>query len=325
MTLPRGVARQMRAFRLVLMSATLSVAPLYGAVAAQAALPCEPCGKPPSKHVVVVDGHPLSVWAKRPASPRGAVLLVHGRRWSSLPNFDLRGPGEQRSVMDALAARGFAAYAVDMRGYGATARDGTGWITPDRAAADLAAVLDWIARQEAGTRPSLLGYSRGSMIALLAAQRSPEKLSTLILYAFPGDIDARRPVAGDPATPPRARNTREGAGEDFITPGAASAALREAFVSAAIAADPITVDWARMHELNATDPSAVHVPTLMIAGSRDPLAAGTAHGRLFARLGTEDRAWVILPNADHAAHIEHSHEAFIHAITSFLMRPRKTP
>ena len=315
----------MRALRIVLMSAALCAASLYGAVGAQAVLPCEPCGKPPSKHVVIADGHPLTVWAKRPASPRGAILLVHGRRWSSLPNFDLRVAGEQRSVMDALAAKGFAAYAVDMRGYGATPRDSTGWITPDRAAADLAALLDWIARQEDGTRPSLLGYSRGSTVALLAAHRYPEKLSTLILYAFPVDIDTKRPVAADPVTPPRARNTREGAGEDFITPSAASAALREAFVSAAIAADPITVDWARMHELNATDPSAVHVPTLMIAGSRDPLAAGTTHSRLFARLGTEDRAWVVLPNADHAAHVEHSHDAFIHAIASFLTRPRKTP
>lgn len=314
----------MRAVRLVLMSAALSVAPLYGAAAAQAVLPCEECGKPPSKHTVIADGHPLTVWAKRPASPRGAILLVHGRRWSSLPNFDLRVRGEHRSVMDAFAAKGFAAYALDMRGYGATARDSTGWITPDRAAADLAAVLDWIARRE-DTRPSLLGYSRGSTVALLAAQRYPEKLSTLILYAFPVDIDTKRPVADDPVTPPRARNTREGAGEDFITPSAVSLSLREAFVSAAITADPITVDWARMHELNATDPSAVRVPTLMIAGSRDPLAAGTSHSRLFARLGTEDRAWVVLPNADHAAHIEHSHDAFIHAITSFLTRPRTTP
>lgn len=197
----------MRAPRLALMSAALCVAPLYGAVGAQAVLPCEPCGKPPSKHVVIVDGHPMTVWVKRPASPRGAILLVHGRRWSSLPNFDLRVPGEPRSVMDALATRGFATYAVDMRGYGATARDSTGWITPDRAAADLAALLDWIARREDGARPSLLGYSRGSTVALLAAQRYPEKLSTLILYAFPVDIDPKRPVADDPVTPPRAGNT----------------------------------------------------------------------------------------------------------------------
>lgn len=61
----------MRALRIVLMSAALCVASLYGAVGAQTVLPCEPCGKPPSKHVVIADGHPLTVWAK-PASTRGA-------------------------------------------------------------------------------------------------------------------------------------------------------------------------------------------------------------------------------------------------------------
>ena len=36
-------------------------------------------------------------------------------------------------------------------------------------------------------------------VALVATQRYPDKLSTLILYAFPVDIDAKRPVADDPS------------------------------------------------------------------------------------------------------------------------------
>jgi len=308
----------------MMLVAALGLMTLHASLDAQETRPaCAPCGKAPSKHIVSADGHPITVWAKRPASPRGAILLVHGRRWSALPNFDLRVPGEQRSVMDAFAASGYAAYAVDLRGYGATSRDSTGWLTPDRAAADVAAVLDWIARQEQDRRPVLLGYSRGSTIALLVAQRHPEKLSALVLYAFPVHIDSMRPVRPDPASPPRARNTREGAAEDFITPGAVSPALRAAYVNAAIAADPITVDWARMHEFNAMDPAAVRIPTLLIAGARDPLAAGTSHSRLFTRLGTDDRSWIVLPEADHAAHIETSHDAFIQAVTTFLSRPRE--
>jgi pimeloyl-ACP methyl ester carboxylesterase len=231
--------------------------------------------------------------------------------------------------MDDLAANGYAVYALDMRGYGATPRDSSGWLTPDRAAADVSVVLDWIAQQHdvrstAGdSRPVLLGYSRGSTIAILAAQRHPEKLGALILYAFPVDIDSLRPPAADPASPSRIRNTREGAAEDFLTPAAVTSAVREAYVAAAIAADPVTADWAKLYQFNAMDPAALHLPTLLIEGSRDPLAAGTGHSRLFARLGTEDRSWVILPNADHAAHVENAHDAFIHAITSFLARPRQ--
>ena len=282
------------------------------------------------RHVVVADDrHQLTVWSKRPVTtPTGSILLLHGRRWSAIPNFDLQVPGPNRSVMDALVARGYAVYALDMRGNGATARDASGWLTPNRAVADVAATLDWIADREriragrAVPRPALLGYSRGSGTAMLAAQRYPGTLSALVLYAFSFDVDTMLPRVTDPARPPRARNTPEGAAEDFILPAAVARVVRDAYVRAALQSDPVTVDWRRMDEFNALDPSAVRVPTLVISGARDPYASGTAHTRLFAKLATEDRSWVVLPNASHVAHIERSHEAWIHAVTTFLARPR---
>ena len=78
-----------------------------------------------------VDGHSLAVWSKLPARPRAVMLLVHGRTWSSRPDFDLQAPGEELSLMDGLVAMDIAAYAVDLRGYGATPRDASGWLTPD--------------------------------------------------------------------------------------------------------------------------------------------------------------------------------------------------
>ena len=38
--------------------------------------------------------------------------------------------------MMALNEHGYTAYAVDQRGYGSTPRDASGWLTPDRAAAE---------------------------------------------------------------------------------------------------------------------------------------------------------------------------------------------
>ena len=70
------------------------------------------------------------------------MVLLHGRTWSARPNFDLQVPGEDLSLMDGLVEAGYAAFAVDLRGYGQTPRDETGWLNPDRAAKDLKAVLE---------------------------------------------------------------------------------------------------------------------------------------------------------------------------------------
>lgn len=46
------------------------------------------------RHVVDADdGHTLALRGKTPPSPRGAILLLHGRTWSALPNFDLQSGG----------------------------------------------------------------------------------------------------------------------------------------------------------------------------------------------------------------------------------------
>jgi alpha-beta hydrolase superfamily lysophospholipase len=273
------------------------------------------------QHTVVVDGHPLTVWEKRPAQPRGAILLIHGRTWSSLPNWDLQVPGEDRSVMDALVRAGYAAYALDQRGYGATRRDSTGWLTPGRAVRDAAGVLAWIRERQGGARPAVLGYSLGASIALLTAERHPDAVSAAVLYAFAVDPDAPPAPTPEGALPARQPTTAEGAASDFITPGAASRAVVDAYVRQALTSDPVRVDWRGQAEL-VPDPAAVRVPVLLLHGVGDPLAKVEMLARLFSRLGTPDRAWVILPGADHAAHVENAQAQWVHAVTSFLEQPR---
>ena len=129
-------------------------------------------------HTVEVDGHPMAVWEKSPANPIGTVVLLHGRTWSSLPDFDLQVPGEDLSLMDGLLVEGFSTYALDARGYGGTPRDETGWLTPDRATRDAQAVLRWVG-ERTGDLPALFGWSYGSMVAQLTAQRAGELVSGL--------------------------------------------------------------------------------------------------------------------------------------------------
>jgi pimeloyl-ACP methyl ester carboxylesterase len=276
---------------------------------------------PPRQHQVPVEGFALTVWEKSPAKPRATLLLVHGRTWSALPNFDLQAPAGNLSLMDALARDGYAAYAVDLRGYGATPRDGSGWLTPTRAAADVVAVLRWIHHRHPrlAQKPALIGYSRGAHVALLAAQQNPEALSTLVLFALP-PVTARQ-ASVPPAEPPRQATTRAAAAEDFITPGAATPAVIEAYVSQAVAANPVRVDWRDEHQF-VFDAALVKAPTLILFGANDPLLTNESVLKFFAALATQDRAFVVLPGSDHAAHVENSQREWLRVVTGFL-EPRR--
>ncbi|MCA9659984.1 MAG: alpha/beta fold hydrolase, partial [Myxococcales bacterium] len=282
--------------------------------------------RPRALEVRADDGHRLRLWQLEPpaAAPgeRPAILMVHGRTWSGLPDFDLRvGDDRRRSLMHALAERGWATYALDLRGYGESERDASGWNTPDRAAADLVAALALI-REREGAAPDLLGWSYGALVSQLAVQRRPDAARKLVLYGYPRDPAALReapqPGANDPGEPPRARTTEAAARSDFITPGSIPEAAIAAFVEAALAADPVRADWRSTEQFASLDPQAVTIPTLVIHGVGDPIARATWQGALFSGLATDDRQWVVLPGADHAAHLERP-AAFRRALLAFLV------
>ncbi|MFC0155480.1 alpha/beta hydrolase [Xanthomonas dyei] len=272
------------------------------------------------------DGQTLAVWSRVPAQPRGTVLLVHGRTWSSLPNFDLQVPGEaadSRSVLAALARAGLAAYAVDLRGYGGSTRDRSGWNTPDRAVRDVAQVLAWVARQHPDLPPpALIGYSNGARVALLVGQQHPQAVSALVLYGFPDDVGAPPTDTPTPTQPLRARTTIAAAGEDFITANAAPPGVRAAYEAQAVAADPVRTDWRAMAQFAFHPEQVTTLPVLLLRGVDDPIATQADNAHLFARLHSEDRSWVTLPHADHVAHVEDTHAAWVETVVGFLRRPR---
>ncbi len=296
---------------------------LLGAVDAAAAEPAASTNA--ERHPVVSDdGHTLALWGKAPPSPRGAILLLHGRTWSALPNFDLQVAATPRSVMDAFVYAGYAVYALDQRGYGASPRDASGWLTPKRAAADALAAAQWIGRRHPGLpAPVVVGYSMGSVTALFTVQQHPDAFSKLVLYGFPVDpagvqLRGHEPDAEAPA---RAATTAAAAGEDFVVAGASPRAVVDAYVAQAVAADPVRVDWRNLHEFKL-DPAKVTTPTLLLQGVGDGYVQPDAVASLFNSLATADRSWVVLPDSDHAAHVEDAMPAWVGAIVHFIERPR---
>jgi alpha-beta hydrolase superfamily lysophospholipase len=280
-------------------------------------------GHPPAKHDVVADGHHLAVWEKRPAQPHAAILLLHGRTWSSLPNFDLQAPGERRSFMDALADGGVDVFALDLPGYGSTPHDPSGWLTPDRAVADVHAVVSWIQQRSApgaGLPVYLFGLSRGAMIAAMTAQQRPETLAGVILLGFGFDPDVQAAPSDSRARPARLPNTADAAASDFITKDAYTGATLTAFVRAALRTDPILVEWRDEQQFNTFRPAQLQVPTLLVHGAQDPQAPMAIETKLFTRFGTPDKWWIILPGADHAAYLEKSARELVRAVISFIQR-----
>jgi pimeloyl-ACP methyl ester carboxylesterase len=264
----------------------------------------------------------MAVWEKSPPDPEGTIVLLHGRTWSSLPDFDLQVPGEDLSLMDGLVAEGFSTFAVDLRGYGSTPRDETQWLTPDRAARDVMGILRWV-RDRTGDLPALFGWSYGSMVAQLTAQRAGDLVSGLILFGYPVGPDTEFSAAGpDPDEPPRVPTTAEAAASDFIIPGSISQRAIDEYVRHALRTDPVRVDWREQSAWSELDPSEVFVPTLLLQGEKDPLAPTARQAAFFSRLGTADRAWVTIAGGDHAAHLEAPRATFIHAMVTFLRRPR---
>jgi alpha-beta hydrolase superfamily lysophospholipase len=283
------------------------------------------CQAPPTRYTVPSGGHPMAVWEKRPVQPGAAVLLLHGRTWSALPDFDLQVPGESLSLMDGLVGLGYAAYGLDQRGYGATPRDASGWLTPDQAVEDLAAVLRWIREREGGRPVHLLGWSQGSLVSQLTAQRHPDLVDRLILFGYPFRPGTKPPLEEPSGDPPRRPTTAQAAASDFVTPGSISAEAVAAYVAAALAADPVRVDWTRSDQWGALDPAEVRVPTLVLQGEHDPLAPTDAQAALFQGLGTPDRAWVVIPGGDHAAFLEKPRPYFLAVLDAFLRRGAAVP
>lgn len=280
-----------------------------------------PASSAPQRFTVQAAGHPMAVWGRVPANARKSVLLIHGRTWSSRPDFDLQVPGLKRSVMQSFADRGIAAYAVDLRGYGETPRDPSGFTTPDRAAADVAAVLRWVGSQHPKLEaPALVGWSNGAVVAMHVAQMQSAPVSHVVMFGFTPAPEYQLMAVPPPRVAPKTKNTAEGARSDFITPSVTPPAVIRAFVTQALAADPIFAEWKSEEQWNVLRADKLNVPFMILHGALDPGADPAAAAAFMVAAGASSRSYVVLPRADHAAQIEDTHEMFMSVVTEFITR-----
>lgn len=269
------------------------------------------------KHTVLADGHPIAVWEKSVENPKGVILLHHGRTWSSLPDFDLQAEGEELSLMDGFNERGYSVWAMDARGYGETPRDDTGWNTPNRSARDISVVLGWLAART-DDKIHIWGWSMGSMLSQIAAQRYPENIKSLTLFGYPVRAGYVYPKDMQEGEPPKEATTAEAAASDFIVPGSISQKAIDAYVRHSLEADPVRMDWNMQHQYNQIDAAKVTMPVLLLQGEFDPLAQNDAHAAAFTAFPNGQKQWVVLNDGDHAALLERSRAQLIDASINFI-------
>ena len=276
-------------------------------------------------HKVKINDHTFAVYEKKADNPTNIILFVHGRTISSLPNFNLQVESKNVSLMDAFVAKGFTVYAIDLRGFGNTPRDDSGWITPNKASSDVIKILEWIAaRHPKNKKPTLFGYSLGSLVSRLVVQQEPRLVSGLVLFGHPitylDKIDESA-IKKDKTTinPPRKPNTVEWSSDGFIKNSIPQEVI-DGYVSACLSLDPILVDWNNIAQWNQLDPQAITVPTLLINGEHDPYAPAEKSASFFREIGNPDKTWVVISKSGHNAHIEDSAVRLVNGIVHFVRR-----
>jgi len=273
-----------------------------------------------NKHIVESNGHPMTLWHKvdkKNLATSKQILLLHGRTWSSLPDFDLQVEGEHLSLMDNFVELGFSVWALDARGYGETARDKSGWNTPNQAAEDVANVATWI-KDNSGKKPTVFGWSNGAKVALLMIQKHPSLAKSIILFGFPIDPDAEIKTPKLSSEPAKAKNTAKNAASDFIVTGSISHKAIDIYVRESLKADPIRADWNHLKQWEQLDASKVTVPLLLIQAEHDPLADSESHARFFVKLPNANKQWVVLAGGDHAALLETAKYRLVHSVNNFV-------
>jgi pimeloyl-ACP methyl ester carboxylesterase len=169
-------------------------------------------------------------------------------------------------------------------------------------------------------KPTLIGWSRGAIMAGMAAQMAPQRVSNVVLFGFAFDPTLRFVDFDESSSPLRVKNSAASAESDFIHPEITPRIVVTSFVQQALKADPILVDVKRDAEFNDFVPKRLTTPTLVLYGSADPGVLADEAGKMLAAIAAPEKQVVVLPGAGHAAQLEDTHDAWIAAIVGFINR-----
>jgi pimeloyl-ACP methyl ester carboxylesterase len=287
------------------------------------------------EHWSAVNGQKLFLWEKRrTAEPGlGTILFVHGSSMASTPGFDLQAPGvDYISAMDWFAAKGFDTWCCDHRGYGRSYKGPEILATIAEGADDLAAASSYIMERGKTGPLYVYGISSGALRAALFAERHPDRVKRLALDAFVWT------GKGSPTLAERAKkldqwraSTRRPISRDFIHSihtrdkvYTVNPALVDPYVEAVLALDDSVPNGTYIDmcaNLPINDPAKITMPTIVMRGQYDGIAAVDDLIEFFKRLPNADKEFAIMPDIAHGSFTQMNYLRAYHILYSFLTRP----
>jgi len=277
----------------------------------------------------------LFLWEKFVGDPAGkpVVLFVHGSSMASQPTFDLTVAGRpDSSVMDWFAKRGFACWSVDMEGYGRSDKRRDVACDIANGADDLAAATRYMREARGIERVMAYGISSGALRAALFAQRHPERVARLALDAFVWTGEGAPTLAQRRTKLPefRARNRRP-IDRAFVQsifardhPDCAEPRVVDAFADAILALDDSMPNGSYVDmcsKLPIVDPAKITVPTLLMRGQYDGIAAFDDLLAFFRRLPNPDKQFAVMPGISHASFQQKNYRLVYHILHAFFTQP----
>ena len=277
----------------------------------------------------------LFLWNKcagDPARSTGIILFVHGSSMAAQPTFDLQVASRADSPMDWFAKQGFDCWSVDMEGYGRSTKDRDNNAPIAQGADDCLAAAQYIQKLR-GKRPLLVyGISSGALRAAMFAERHPDMVARLALDAMvwtgegsPTLVERRKKL------PEFASKNRRPIDKAFIRsvfdrdhPGTAERDVIDAFADAVCALDdsvPTGTYVDMCSKLPVVNPEKITVPTLVMRGQFDGIAAIEDLIKFFEKLPNPDKHFAVMPGISHASFQQKNYKLVYHILWSFFAQP----
>jgi pimeloyl-ACP methyl ester carboxylesterase len=278
----------------------------------------------------------LFLWEKKASGKvphAGTIFFVHGSSMASQPTFDLHVPGRPwSSAMDWFADHGFDTWTMDNEGYGRSDKQRDINFDISNGADDLAAGSAYILEKTGAPSLLMYGISSGALKAALFTERYPERVAKLALDAFVWTGEGSPTLAQRKKKLPEfLANNRRAIDRAFVHsifqrdhPGTADENTVNAFADAILTLDdsmPTGTYVDMCSKLPLLDPTKITVPSIVLRGEHDGIAALDDLIAFFKLLPNMNKQFSVMAGISHASFQQKNYMMVYQILHSFFTMP----